>query len=190
MAKIKPIKCCARCAKPFIGSDARNIYCSPSCAARMSRRKTDLRLRFWTHVSVSDDDHCWLWKGHITNHGYGGIGVDRKKVQAHRIAWILTNGPIPTDTPHVLHRCDVRSCVNPKHLFVGTAADNIADMVAKGRNRNGKCEGARNPSSKLSEAQVMAIRNAHGTQEDIGRTFGISQSQVSSIRTFRTWSHL
>jgi hypothetical protein len=102
-------------------------------------------FRFWAKVDKNGptpEHHsglgpCWMWTRSRDDRGYGDgygyFGVKRKVRKAHRVAWVLTCGPIPDDTPHVLHHCDHPSCCNPSHLFLGTHAQNMADMAAKGR---------------------------------------------------------
>lgn len=75
---------------------------------------------------------CRIWTGGLTTKGYGKLSLDGKEVGAHRAAWIEANGPIP-DGMWVLHRCDTPACINIDHLFLGTPADNTADMIQKGR---------------------------------------------------------
>jgi hypothetical protein len=81
---------------------------------------------------ITPSSGCWLWKGCKGKNIYGSAYKERRNIQAHRLSWELYRGPIP-DGLQVLHRCDVRSCVNPEHLFIGTQSDNMADMYRKQR---------------------------------------------------------
>jgi hypothetical protein len=87
--------------------------------------------RFWKNVCKTPGG-CWVWTGGQFTNGYGGMTVDGKALHVHRLSWELSRGPIPQEMC-VLHKCDVRLCVNPDHLFTGTQGDNIADKVLKGR---------------------------------------------------------
>jgi hypothetical protein len=104
----------------------------------MTYRKKPLIVRFSRYLSPKNSNGCILWVGAKNNAGYGqfGLGVGKKMVMAHRLIWELVRGPIPRGLL-VCHRCDVPSCVNPDHLFLGTHADNMSDMVAKGRHQRG-----------------------------------------------------
>lgn len=98
--------------------------------------KRSLEDRLMEKVIPEPNSGCHLWLGAVRS-GYGviGSGVGKKVALAHRVSWGLANGPIPAGLC-VLHRCDVPSCVNPDHLFLGTIKDNSLDMVAKRRDRN------------------------------------------------------
>src|SRR5437879_2721398 len=94
--------------------------------------------RVWNHYEPEPMSGCWLWTGSVYAKGYGQIAVTPgHSAPAHRIAWEATYGPVPADK-WVLHRCDVRTCVNPAHLFLGTNTDNMRDMAAKGRGNTAK----------------------------------------------------
>lgn len=93
--------------------------------------------RFDANVCPEPNTGCWLWTGATTKHGYGHLNINGRYVKASRLSWELHNGPI-TDGLCVLHKCDVRSCVNPEHLFLGTNQDNMDDMWRKGRSTQQK----------------------------------------------------
>lgn len=133
---------------------------------------------------------CKLWTGRLNKDGYGTRG-DRL---AHRIAWADENGVIPRGLS-VLHRCDVRNCINLDHLFIGTQQDNIADMIAKGRAglfRNKR--GVNNPKAKLNGDDVWAIRWAMRlklfTIREISRSYGLSFGSIWRIKVGETWPHI
>lgn len=126
---------------------------------------------------------CLLWCATIDKMGYGVVKVGGRRRKAHRIAWELAKGA--PGVLHVLHKCDVPACINPDHLFLGTHADNMRDMVAKGR----QARGAKN-NSKLRDATVLAIRAAAGSQRQIAARFDISQRHVCNIKLGQRWAHL
>lgn len=87
----------------------------------------------WKKIDKVGD--CWVWNGTVGNHGYGKINDFGDMVLTHRVSYEATYGKIP-EGMQVLHKCDVKLCVNPDHLFIGTQKDNVQDMLRKGRNRN------------------------------------------------------
>lgn len=88
--------------------------------------------RFWAKTIPEPNTGCWLWMGSTWGGGYGQVRINRRTRFAHRVAWEVSNGPIPNGL-FVLHRCDNPPCVNPAHLFLGTHQDNMDDMMRKGR---------------------------------------------------------
>jgi hypothetical protein len=118
--------------------------------------------------------------------GYGYVQRNMRRYLAHRIAFELTFGPIP-DGLFVCHHCDNPPCVNPAHLFVGTQAENMADMAAKGRHRSrGGQNGERHPQAKLTDAQVDTIRvllTGPESTRQIAERYGVSRSLISKIQT-------
>ena len=121
---------------------------------------------------------CVIWLRCATKGGYGQRGHQRKNWYVHRLSWTLENGPIPPGL-FVLHHCDEKRCFNVEHLFLGTQADNLADMVRKGRS----AYGARNGQAKLSDVQVAEIRADPRSQRRIAKEYGIVQQHVSALKT-------
>jgi len=111
--------------------------------------------RFYSHIDVKGGDDCWEWLIGKAKFGYGKFQVKGKPLLAHRFMWELEQCEIP-EGMCVLHRCDNPSCVNPRHLFLGTRQDNIKDMTTKGR--SGHPLGELNPNSKLTKDDVIYIR--------------------------------
>ena len=92
--------------------------------------------RFWAKVDVAGENECWLWTASVNSKGYGSFTIEPKKsASAHKISWALAynDGILPDAKGHVMHACDVRNCVNPKHLSYGTPKDNALDALNKGR---------------------------------------------------------
>jgi hypothetical protein len=135
--------------------------------------------------TVTAETGCIEWTAARNASGYGVTWNGQKTVLAHRYSYQLSVGPIP-DGMHILHRCDNPPCINPDHLFPGDDNDNVVDMIAKGRNNIGQ----KNGSTKLTDEQVVAIRSDARTQRVIAKEYGISQSQVSWIKSGRGWKHM
>jgi hypothetical protein len=151
----------------------------------MSNRKTKtLAERFWSKVEVRGLDECWEWQGGKQS-GYGCvfIGCREGQVGAHRAVWFLTRGAWPAALD-VCHSCDNRACVNPTHLWVGTATDNLRDCKAKGRVRFGRAVGDAHPCTKISEAAIPVFRawvEAGFPPYRVAPHFGIATSQAYRI---------
>ncbi len=111
--------------------------------------------------------------------------VEGKIHRAHRVSWASNNGPIP-DGVKILHRCDIRSCVEENHLFPGTQAENVADMWAKGRAADRR--GERNSNSKITAIQADEIRASPLSTVKLGVQYGISASMVSNIKRGLNWN--
>lgn len=130
---------------------------------------------------------CWLWTGAVDDCGYGRIAVNKINRTAHRISWLLHKGDIPKNMC-VCHVCDVPSCVNPNHLFLGTHASNMKDRDEKGRGyvphgtQHGKC--------KLNETEVINIFNDPRHRTEIANDYDITKENVTAIKSGRTWKYL
>lgn len=153
----------------------------------------DIEARLLAQREVDPVTGCWNWTGVVARNGYGRIGIGQGRRDVHRLSLEVFRHVSFVPGECALHRCDNPRCFNPDHLWIGTIADNNADMVAKGRNRNGAypSPGESNPRAKLSERQVMQVRAliAAGKNNcEIGRQFGVHHSTISLIRHGKRWA--
>ena len=148
--------------------------------------------RFWSKVDRNGVNGCWLWKTGKDKDGYGKFNPTKlQHIRAHRFSFWLVNGIIPKGM-FVCHSCDNPSCVNPKHLFLGSPKDNTRDMIRKGRAN--RLRGEDCSWSKLSDESIKMIRGLYKrsdlTQYALAKKFNISQAQISNIVTGKRWSQI
>lgn len=150
-------------------------------------------------VRIADSVHktatgCWLWTKSRSHNGYGRFALGGgKDARAHRISYAVFVGPIPPKID-VCHQCDVRACVNPTHLFLGTRSENILDAASKGRvSRDHQFKGSAHPSAKLTEDDIPEIlqRLAEGhTKASIARAYGVTARVILLIARGLLWTHV
>lgn len=160
----------------------------------------ELKARFWQRVNKNGPVHpvcgqCWMWTGNRMKIGYGKLTTLERVVTrglAHRFSWHIHNGPIPAGLS-VLHRCDNRACVNPKHLFLGTQQDNLADMRAKGHQVRGERQG----NAKTTEEVVREMRRRYVPYSRgpngiraLSKEFGVRLGQTARILRGSCWRHV
>lgn len=165
-------------------------------ATRKTRATTLLAQRFWPKVDTSRGPQgCWEWTGHRTPDGYGQIGLGTRAQgtdYAHRVSFAMAHGAVP-DGLFVCHSCDNPPCVNPGHLFAGTAGDNSRDARDKGRLVIPELFGENAGPAVLSEVQALEIitrRESGALLRELAIEFGVTETTISHISTGRTWKHL
>ena len=170
--------------------------------------------RFWSRVRKTDT--CWLWTGVLDNHGYGRMKINDKSTGAHRYSYMIHKGKIG-DGLFVCHTCDNPACVNPSHLYAGTAADNANDRGVRGRTARGdksptrlnmesvvrgsqhhwakgkeECRvGEKNGREKLNRESVEKIKSMFATgnyrKTELGRIFGVTETVIRNVVTGKSW---
>jgi hypothetical protein len=143
--------------------------------------------RFWSKVDRRGMDACWEWQGTVTKYGYGQFSIDRRSFRSNRLAYFLVQRTDPL-TLRVCHSCDNRLCVNPRHLFLGTDADNTADRHQKDRDYHPI--GELNMSARLTESQVCEIRRSSDPDPLVASRYGVCLTTVQNVRRRKTWKHL
>ena len=158
----------------------------------IDRFHKNIRIEPNKGTPVEGHPNCWLWNGSIRKpqDGYGQLwdGTTKRQKPSHRHSFELHNGEIPLGM-YVLHKCDVRLCCNPNHLFLGTQDDNRKDMLGKGREWHGK-RGTTCDKAKLTDAHVIAIRRDPRLHKEICADYGVSRTLVSFIKSGKRWGWL
>lgn len=135
---------------------------------------------------------CWIWTARVGGKGYGYMSYEQGsqcEIGAHRISWLLHRGEIP-EGRYVCHRCDVPSCVNPDHLFLGTALENKGDCDQKGRARYVTRRGEASNKAKLTVEAVLDIRSGTQTSAEYARKYGVTPSTIRYVKRRQSWSHI
>lgn len=175
----------------------------------MGAKHAPAHERLWRHVEKTEG--CWFWTAGTDTGGYGQIAINGRLIRVHRFSYELAYGAIPKGML-ICHRCDTRRCVRPDHLFAGTSADNMTDMVVKGRSAKGDAStsrlypelrrrGEQHPKAKLTDDDIRTIRTEYrpavstrprspNSQRGLADRYGVSRNVIQSIIDGVTWRHV
>lgn len=152
----------------------------------MPRPAIPLSEKIEKHTIRIPETGCWIWMASLNTGGYGKTGLGRGSyLAAHRVSYENKFGPIPKDK-FALHTCDIKCCVNPDHIFLGTQKENMADKVKKNRQARGEKHG----THKLTDVQVMRIKSSNEKPIDLAKEFNCSIITIRQIRNGLYWKHL
>lgn len=136
-------------------------------------------VRFWSKAIILDGDSCWLWNGAVSGNGYGLFTIRRRNISAHKASYVMVFGEVP-DGLILRHSCNVRICVNPRHLNPGTHRENEQDKIDAGRKPRGNaCSGV-----KIRDEEIGVVLNrlkSGDSQSSIARDYGVSQALIWKI---------
>lgn len=152
--------------------------------------KLSIKDRFISKMSKSNKKGCIIFKAAINKGGYCVFSIGQKDILAHRMSYELFIGTIPKRLL-VLHKCDIRNCVAPKHLYLGTDQDNVNDMIK--RKRNFRSMGENNFNAKLTKTDIKEIRKLYKVgfvTRELAEIFDVSKNSISNILNQVTWKHI
>lgn len=154
--------------------------------------KQILQQKIFDNTVKVTESGCWIWMLSVSHDGYGKMKFKYKTLSAHRASYMAYVGDIPKGML-VCHVCDVKTCVNPSHLFIGTYKDNTQDMIRKGRApvRSGTSVcGEESPRAKLTESQAKEIFYSQKKYREIALEYGISHGLIGAIKKKKKWKHI
>lgn len=174
----------------------------PEISEMPKLEESDLN-RFWTKVAITANPKtCWEWNGVLNNRGYGSLMVKDKRYLAHRLSYFINKKTDPQSLL-VLHSCDNRKCLNPNHLFLGTAKDNTQDMIKKGRkgvydhslrDNTNIARGEKSGRSVLTKQKVLNIRESYQkdnvSQRSLAKKYKVHPATIQFIIERRNWKHI
>jgi hypothetical protein len=138
-----------------------------------------------SHSMPEPNSGCLLWTGPVNTHGYGRLQYEGVQITSNRAAWISAHGEIPRGLI-VCHKCDVRSCINPNHLWLGTHAENARDRYLKGRSPAGETHGL----CQITAQQAMEIFLSPLPQRKIAALYHVSKTHVAAIKLRKRWASI
>ena len=158
-------------------------FCSRKCSAAFGASKADkiwgsLEDRFWSKVQKAGHNDCWPWIGAKRPRGYGVISKNGKQVSATHVSLEIDGRPVPKGA-WALHKCDNPNCVNPNHLYIGTAKENSRDAVVRERIKR-----------KLTKEQALEIYKSGKDACKLASEYGVSEGMVYHIKTGRKWRYI
>jgi hypothetical protein len=166
-------------------------FCSKKCFSneQTKRALSGIGERFWSKVKKGKPHECWLWTGALRAGGYGWFNYKGRPTNASRIAYIITNGELPSHI-FVCHSCDNPACCNPNHLWPGTASDNNRDRDIKGRGNNrhpNVSKEERHPSAKLDRQKVAQAYTSKISAVELALLWGVTPQAIHAIRKGKNW---
>lgn len=134
---------------------------------------------------------CFLWEGRLTKYGYAEVGEKDYRHRVHRLIMSHILGRILSKDEIVCHKCDIPSCINPNHLYVGTTQDNVRDCISRGRKHLPK--GELHGMAKLTDEAVREIKSfprGKVNRKMLAEKFGVAEQTISAVRHGSTWNHV
>lgn len=158
-----------------------------------TQKKKPLKDRLYAKVKVNDKNGCWEMKPY-KGHRYPNLQVNNMSIRANRLSWeIYNNKKIPSGYC-CLHLCDNTTCINPKHLIIGTHKENMQDMIKKGRDKKDGPKGERCAQHKLKKEQVIEIKKMlkgkKVNMSEIARKYNVNNVTIFNIRHGHTWKNI